>query len=71
MVLGMIKFSIPTPQDIEASAKTLGWSIKRLCEEADISDETFFRWRDRRHNIGLHRVQALLDALKRGEKAAK
>ena len=45
----MNKFSIPTPQDIQDEAQNRGWSIKRLCDEADFSTETFFRWRDGKH----------------------
>jgi len=65
MVPAMGKFSIPTPQDILEAAKSKGWSVKRLCDEAGISDETFFRWRDGRANVGIDKVQALVDAVNR------
>lgn len=67
MSLVMDKFSIPTPHDIKEAAKSKGWSIKRLCAEAGISVETFFRWRDGKHVIGLVKLQALMDALDRAE----
>jgi transcriptional regulator with XRE-family HTH domain len=63
----MDKFSIPTPQDIQDAAKSRGWSIKRLCDEAGLSTETFFRWRDGKHTIGVSKLQAMLDVLSRPE----
>ena len=63
----MDKFSIPTPQDIQDEAKSKGWSIKRLCDAAGISPETFFRWRDGRNTIGVGKLQALLDVLAKPE----
>lgn len=63
----MTKLSIPTPQDIQDRAKSRNWTIKTLCERAGISDETFFRWRDGRHNIGVDKLQALIDALESPE----
>jgi transcriptional regulator with XRE-family HTH domain len=65
----MDKFSIPTAQDIWEAAKSKGWTAKRLCAEAGISDETFFRWRDGRHTISLGKLQALVDALGRNEQS--
>lgn len=65
MVAAMDKLSIPTPQDIQERARSKGWSIKRLCDEAGISFETFFRWRDGKHHIQVNKLQALLDALER------
>jgi transcriptional regulator with XRE-family HTH domain len=63
----MDTFSIPTPAQIKDAAKSKGWSVTRLCEEAGISPETFFRWRDGKHNIGVDKLQALLDALSKPE----
>lgn len=63
----MDKFSIPTPQDIIDATKSRGWSIKRLCEEAGMAPETFFRWRDGKHNIGVDKLQALVAALGKPE----
>lgn len=59
----MDKLSIPTPLIIQEAAKAKGWTIKSLCAKAGISDETFFRWRDGKHNIGVDKLQLLLDAL--------
>lgn len=63
----MDKFAIPTADDIKKAAKAKGWPINRLCAEAGISTETFFRWRDGKHVIGLGKLQALMDALDRAE----
>ena len=63
----MKTLSIPTPDEIQTEAKSKGWSIKRLCDEAGISNETFYRWRDGKHNIGVDKLQALLDALAKPE----
>lgn len=63
----MGKFSIPTAQDIWNDAKSKGWTAKRLCDEAGISTETFFRWRDGRHTISLGKLQALVDAINRAD----
>ena len=54
---------IPTPGQILEEAKAKGWSIKKLCDEAGISDETFFRWRDGRNSIGIDKLQALINAV--------
>lgn len=66
----MAKLSIPTPQIIIDAAKSKGWTIKHLCDLAGISDDTFFRWRDGRHNIGVDKLQALVKALQ-GKRAEK
>jgi transcriptional regulator with XRE-family HTH domain len=61
----MTDLSIPTAEQIQEAAKSKGWSIKRLCSEAGITHATFFRWRDGKNEIGVNKLQRLIDVLKR------
>lgn len=62
---------IPTPDQIEAAAKSKGLSIAALCRRADVDGTAFHRWRAKKNVPNLATVQRLLDAIEQAPEQPK
>ena len=54
---------VPTPEDVENAARSVGLSIAALCREAKVDPSTYFRWRTGHRNMGIETVRRMVQVI--------